>query len=59
VFNLKVGRNTRSSTVNRIMKAQTMALFKHQYSLSTDSTDTDGQDRFSPLLQRSCQLLYM
>jgi len=33
------------------MKAQKMAMFKHQHSLSTDSTDTDGQDRFSPLLQ--------
>ena len=59
VFNLKVDRSTRSSTVNRIMKAKTMALFKHQYSLSTDSSDTDGQDRFSPLLQQSCQLLYI
>jgi hypothetical protein len=29
-----------------------MALVKHQHSLSTDSTDTDGQDRFSPLLQQ-------
>ena len=28
-----------------------MALLKHQHSLSTDSTDTDGQGRFSPLLQ--------
>jgi len=36
-----------------------MALFKNQHSLSTDSTDTDGQDRFSPLLQQSFQLLHM
>jgi len=34
-------------------------LFKNQHSLSTDSTDTDGQDRFSPLLQQSCQLLHV
>jgi len=34
-------------------------LFKHQHSLSTDSTDTDGQDQFSPLLQQSCQLLHL
>jgi len=30
-----------------------------KHSLSTYSTDMDGQDRFSPLLQQSCQLLHM
>jgi len=36
-----------------------MSLFKHQHSSEAESTDTDGQDRFSPFLQQSCQLLHM
>jgi hypothetical protein len=60
---MRIGRVTAplvpNLNINGVFLTVKMALFKHQHLLSTDSTDTDDQDWFSPYLQQSCQFLHM